>query len=471
MNLSRRSLFRQSVAYTAGFTGLKTLIKQTNASANPFTIAGYGTLQSDPNKILDLPKGFHYTVISRRGELMDDGLYVPGQHDGMGAFPAPDGKVILVRNHEMNPSHSVHCAFGSNLSKWADFDKSRVYDPGTKNQLGGFGGTTTILYNPKNRKIEKHFLSLAGTEWNCAGGVTPWGSWISCEETVSRKSNSLYSKDHGYNFEVPVTISPQTAEPLPLTEMGRFRHEAIAVEPKSGIIYQTEDRHDGLIYRFLPREPGNLKSGGRLQALCIRQQKSMDTRNWKDSSKVRNPNMPISRWVQVSWVNIDNVESPDDSLRKQGFDRGAAVFARSEGMWYGNNSLYWACTNGGPFMKGQVFRYIPSPFEGTLRENTKPGLIQLYIESHSSKVLENCDNLTVAPWGDLFICEDNQGSCGLIRVTQSGQISKFAENNHSSSELAGACFSPDGSTLFVNIQTEGITLAISGPWELNRKAS
>jgi len=464
MQIHRRQVIGQAVALSSGFLGLKTFVARANAASNPLTLAGYGTLQSDPNKILDLPKGFKYTVISTRGERMSDGLYVPGQHDGMGAFPGPDGRVLLIRNHELNPSHEKWSAFGPKLHKWRNFDKSKVYDPGVKRQLRGFGGTTTILYNQKTRKVDKHFLSLAGTEWNCAGGITPWGSWVSCEETV-QTSTQGYSKDHGYNFEVPASIDSGLVNPVPLKAMGRFRHEAIAVDPRTGIVYQTEDRHDGLIYRFIPRDLGNLVAGGRLQALCIRQQKSMDTRNWRDTSRKNSPNMPISKWIQTSWVNIDSVESPDDSLRKQGFKKGAAVFARSEGIWYGNNSLYWACTNGGPFMKGQIFRYMPSPFEGTLRERSKPGTLQLYIESHSAKILENCDNLTVAPWGDLFICEDHSGSCGVVRVTKRGEISKFAENHYSNSELAGACFSPDGQTFFVNLQKDGLTLAIEGPWQ------
>ena len=172
----------------------------------------------------------------------------------------------------------------------------------------------------------------------------------------------------------------------------------------------------------------------------------------------------ISKWIQARWVNIDEVESPDDSLRQQGYAKGAALFARGEGMWYGNGSIYWACTNGGPFMRGQIFRYIPSPFEGTPREMVRPGLLQLYIESQASSLIENCDNITVAPWGDLFICEDKSGSCRILRVTSTGEISKFAINTYSSSELAGACFSPDGQTLFVNIQKNGQTLAITGPW-------
>ena len=465
MNLRRRNLLQAPVGMATGFLALRNHVLKAEGSRGVAS-KGYGTPTSDEGKILALPPGFTYTQISSRGEKMDDGLHVPGQHDGMGAFPGPDGKVILVRNHELNPSHSKWSAFGENRELWPTFDKQLAYDPGDNNQLGGYGGTTTILFNPRTGKVDKHFLSLAGTEWNCAGGSTPWGSWVSCEESVATSTGpGGYSRDHGYPFEVPARIDGRIVSPVPLMAMGRFRREAIAVDPRSGVVYQTEDRHDGLIYRYIPKNPRKLQEGGKVQALTIRQEKSMDTRNWREKARHNTPKMPISKWLQTGWVDVEDLHSPDDSLRKQGHDKGAAVFARGEGMWYGNGSVYWACTNGGPFMKGQVFRYIPSPYEGTLRERAKPGVVQLYIESHSSKVLENCDNLTVAPWGDLFICEDNAGSCSIIRVTKNGQISQFAENRYSKSELAGACFSPDGKTLFVNLQKEGRTLAINGPWE------
>lgn len=465
MKLSRRKILGSPAAIATGFLALRThVLKSANASGKLIS-DGYGKPTNDPEKNLALPPGFTYSLLSSRGEKMDDGLFVPGQHDGMAAFPGPGGKVLLVRNHELNPSHGKWSAFGENRELWPSFDKSMAYDPGQNNQLGGYGGTTTILYDPKKKKVDKHFLSLAGTEWNCAGGATPWGSWISCEESVARaKDPGGYDRDHGYPFEVPARADGKLASPVPILPMGRFRREAVAVDPRSGVVYQTEDRHDGLIYRYIPRKPGKLHEGGRLQALTIRKEKSMDTRNWRENLQPNKPRMPISKWLQTTWIDVEDIHSPDDSLRKHGHAKGAAIFARGEGMWYGNGSVYWACTNGGPFMKGQIFRYIPSPYEGTLRERTKPGVMQLYIESHSSKVLENCDNLTVAPWGDLFICEDNAGSCSIVRVTKNGEISQFAENRYSKSELAGACFSPDGRTLFVNLQKGGLTLAITGPW-------
>ena len=462
MQIRRRSFLKKGGALATAFLSLRGLVEQANATGkSPSEGSGYGPLVTDPRRVLDLPAGFTYKIISARGESMDDGFVVPGQHDGMGAFEGAGGRVVLVRNHELSPSHAAQTPFGSNFEHRAKADLAKIYDPGTNNQIAGYGGTTTLVYNPETQSVEKQFLSLAGTEWNCAGGTTPWGSWISCEETIAKKGGD-YAKDHGYNFEVPASADSGLVLPVPLKAMGRFRHEAVAVDPRTGIIYQTEDRHDGLIYRYIPRSRIKPSAGGRLQALRIRQRRSMDTRNWINSLP---PKMPAAKWIQARWLNVDDVESPDDSLRKQGHARGAALFARGEGMWYGNGSVYWACTNGGPFMRGQIFRYIPSTYEGTPRELARPGLLQLYIESHASSLIENCDNLTVAPWGDLFICEDNTGSCAVLRVTSRGEISRFANNSHSRSELAGACFSPDGKTLFVNIQKNGQTLVITGPWK------
>ena len=461
MKIGRRKLLQYGGFVAAAFGGLKSLVEQANAARqSPLKSSGYGPLQTDPERILDLPRGFTHKVISARGNPMDDGLVVPGQHDGMGAFKGENGRVVLVRNHEVYPDPSTYSPFGAKFQFRDKVNLDIVYDPGTKGQIAGYGGTTTLVYNPSTQSVEKEFLSLAGTEWNCAGGPTPWGSWISCEETTVKKGHG-YARDHGYNFEVPASADSGLVTPVPLKAMGRFRHEAIAIDPRTGIIYQTEDRHDGLIYRFIPRARSNPAAGGKLQALQVRQRKAMDTRNWHKSLP---PRMPVAKWILARWLDVRDVESPNDSLRLEGFARGAALFARGEGMWYGNGSIYWACTNGGPFMRGQVFRYIPSPYEGTHRELVRPGRFQLYIESHASSLIENCDNLTVSPWGDLYLCEDNSSRCSILRVTPRGEVSKFADNSYTKSELAGACFSPDGKTLFVNIQKNGMTLAISGPW-------
>ena len=159
------------------------------------------------------------------------------------------------------------------------------------------------------------------------------------------------------------------------------------------------------------------------------------------------------------------LKSPKDDLRKQGYhDKGAARFARGEGMWYSDGVIFFACTNGGERKKGQIWRYTPSPFEGTSGEEKDPGILELFIESKSSDLLENADNLTVTPCGDLIVCEDGSTEQFLIGITPEGRLYGFARNAKNIFEFAGSTFSPDGNTLFVNIQKPGITLAITGPW-------
>jgi secreted PhoX family phosphatase len=309
-------------------------------------------------------------------------------------------------------------------------------------------------------------MSLAGTIRNCAGGPTPWKTWITCEETVVRagengEENAKYiaEKDHGYNFEVPVTARMELTCPIPLLEMGRFNHEAIAVDPKTGIVYQTEDRDDGLIYRFLPHQLGNLQAGGRLQALAIAASKITDTRNWQDSDHIS-----VGQTFSANWIDMEDVTAPDDDLRKRGFDAGAARFARGEGIWYGNGEFYFACTSGGKEKIGQIWRYRPSYDEGTADEKASSGQLELFIEPNDTNLVHNADNLTVSPWGDLIVCEDrDQQIVRLVGVTPDGKCYPFAMN-HMRTEFAGATFSPDGSTLFVNLQHSGQTVAITGPW-------
>ncbi len=482
--ISRRQFLRSgalataSTAVSLGFLGCsRTLIQKVPGfkPEPPFQFI------PSPNRLLDLPEGFTAHAFSRTGELMDDGLWVPGKHDGMAAFPGPNGKTILVRNHELNAADKTVGPFGWNNEKLESAVMDKFYDAGS-GQLPCLGGTTTLVYDTRTKTLEKHFLSLTGTLRNCAGGVTPWNTWVTCEETVQKvETDKTYEADHGYNFEVPVSAEIGLASAVPLKAMGRFNHEAIAVDPKSGIVYQTEDRGDSLIYRFIPEKPGELAAGGKLQALKIRDRKGADTRNWRRdrSQKVfwwTYHRVPVGETLAVEWVDMENVESPDDDLRKQGAEgKDAAKFARGEGIWYGDNQgkgeFYIACTNGGIEQKGQIWRYIPSPYEGTSREEQEPGTIELFIEPNDINLMENADNLTVTPWGDLIICEDGPNEEFLVGVTPEGNLYRFAKNAGNLSEFAGATFSPDGTTLFVNIQSPGITLAITGPWHEIRQRS
>ena len=276
---------------------------------------------------------------------------------------------------------------------------------------------------------------------------------------------TLLDKQVHRAFEVPADYEAGLVRAVPLKEMGRFNHEAVAVEPKSGIVYQTEDRHDSLIYRYIPEHPGKLQKGGRLQALMVRDKMSMDTRNWDTTDEV-----PQGQVLETSWIDMENVRSPEDDLRERGFNSGAARFAAGEGMWYGRGVVYFACTNGGRIKKGQIWKYTPSNDEGQPGEDAKPGTLELFVEPNQEQLIDNADNLTVAPWGDVIVCEDGPGEQYLLGITPKGKIYKIGRNSHDRSEFAGSTFSPDGTTLFVNLQQRGLTLAITGPWRSIRSS-
>lgn len=477
MTPSRRQFLRTSAAYAAGFAGLRALTHPALASAaqQATAVAGYGNLLDDPSGLLDLPAGFSYRIIGRTGDLMDDGLLISGAPDGMATFEGPDGLTLLVRNHETMPGQAG--PYGTEMDggeRYKKVDPAFLYDNGA-GVSPAIGGTSTVVYDTRSQKVVRQFQSLAGTERNCAGGPTPWGSWITCEETVDRpgyiqdpNSSFTVEKAHGYNFEVPATAQPELAQPTPLIDMGRFRHEAVAVDPRTGIVYETEDVDDGLIYRFLPNKPGapdqggSLAAGGKLQALAVIGQESIDTRNWFDLSVRVGDSLP------VQWIDLYDTESPEDDLRYRGNDLGAAVFARGEGMWHAESGelgeVYFACTSGGAKRIGQIWKYTPSPTEGQPGESSSPGTLELFLEPNDSNLIQNADNLTTSPWGDLIVCEDRQGDVvRLVGVTPQGGCYTLA-NNRVRGEFAGVTFSPDGSTLFVNLQTEGMTVAITGPW-------
>jgi len=454
--MNRRKFIRNSLGISLGFAGLSKCSFDQTISAELFR---YGKLVKDANGYLDLPKGFSYKIISKTGERMTDGFLLPGAPDGMGAFEK-NGKVILIRNHELDADEKSNGPFGKDNELLNSIDKSMFFDYGN-GTFPSLGGTTSLVYNESNGSVEMQYLSLAGTNRNCAGGPTPWNSWITCEEDVSNKGTSQ-AHNHGYNFEVPASAAAQLSEPIALKAMGRFNHEAVCVSPDSGIVYQTEDRSDGLIYRFIPNVPGKLHKGGLLQALAIKGQKSFDTMNWASR------NIDLFSTFEVEWIDLTDVDGPKDDLRLRGFKAGAARFARGEGMWHGNKEVFFACTNGGPKKLGQVFKYVPSEFEGTSREIESPGKLILFAESDNKNILKNCDNLTIAPWGDIILCEDHKDAY-LRGITPDGKIYTFGHNTGARSEFAGATFSPSGKTLFVNKQDLGHTLAITGPWD-NRMA-
>lgn len=388
-------------------------------------------------ELLRLPRGFEYLTYGWTGDAMGDGVATPPLHDGMAAFRARKGRVRLVRNHEV----------GALDGKFGD----PAYDPDAS------GGTTTIVFDPDGGRFDHSAASLSGTVRNCAGGPTPWGSWLTCEETSV--VNPVTGHRHGYIFEVP---ADGPGDPRPLTGMGRFEHEAVAVDPATGFVYETEDDTTAGFFRFRPECRGNLRAGGVLEMLTIGDA-THDTRT-----------DPVGTvYPDTGWVRVDEpdpgpgVPRPTD----QGIAKGGATFARLEGAWYGNGVVYLVSTSGGPARLGQVFEYNP-----------RTGRLRILFASPNQDVLSNPDNICVSPRGGIVLCEDGSGVQFLHGLTRSGEIFPFAANNvvlpdgvpgkpaiapgdYSQREWCGSTFDPiRGKWLFVNIQTPGITFAITGPW-------
>nr|WP_225444732.1 alkaline phosphatase PhoX [Pseudomarimonas arenosa] len=394
------------------------------SSAPPRVLAG---LQADPHGICDLPPGFDYRVISKHGDLMSDAQVVPDYHDGMGCFTGPSGNLVLVRNHE--------------ISTYFPFDPPSpipdlAYDPAAS------GGTTTIWLNDR-LEIEQHYLSLTGTIRNCSGGKTPWGTWISSEE--AGQEGWMMGKRHGYNFEVNPFQPLQRAEPL--KAMGRFSHEAIAFD-RNGAVYQTEDDSNGCFYRFLPTARKQLAKGGRLQALKLIGSTSRHT--------TQDALQPGQRYA-CEWVDVDEPDPEQNTVRLQAQAKGAAIFVRGEGVVAHADGVYFVCSAGGAEGLGQIFKYSEEP-------NVAHGWLELMYTARAGGLLMKPDHITIAPWGDLVLCEDTgQHTNCLVGLTAAGKAYHIAAN--SQAEWCGATFSPDGRTLFANIHKKpGMTLAIRGPW-------
>lgn len=435
----------------SAFAGLALYSRHVSAAIRA-DASGFGPPVTDPVGILDLPHGFTYRVLSRFGQTMSDGYSVPNSADGMGCAVLPDGRLCLMRNHELSPSQLAHgaCPPGNGALP-AAFDCIGGGDPLP-------GGVSTLILDPDTLAVEQEYLALAGTIHNCSGGLTPWGSWLSCEEDVSRAGGRI-GQDHGWVFEIPVAPGKLVgAEPI--RAMGRFNHEAAVCDPRSGAIFMTEDRQDSLFYRYLPNVPGDLHKGGRLQALAFVDPAFTDSRNWS------RPTLATGDWHDVRWIDLDDVESPRDDLRKRGARAGAAVFARGEGIHGGDGEIFFTCTSGGPIRRGQIMRYRPSPVEGRADEAGAPGRLQLFLESTDPEHFCFGDNLTVAPNGHLIVCEDRRGARPdnwLRSVTPDGKVYPFARVA-AKTKCAGVCFAPDGRTMFLNLYDPARTIAVRGPF-------
>ncbi len=424
---------------------------------------GYGELQ--PAKDLDtgteylaLPPGFSYRVVSRSGEPMTDGKPTPGVFDGMAAFAGSGGQTILIRNHE-NRSRPGEIT--------VDVPAGKRYDP----DVAVRGGNTKLVVDG-DRRLVSSFAVLGGTHTNCAGGETPWGTWITCEEIFnygSVEANVVPGTGvpHGYSFEVPADAT-RPVTPQPLYDAGRFSHEAVAW--LDGVLYETEDRGDAAFYRFLParqpREAGDLATfGGTLQALVVPGRPNFD-------ANTANP----GEAYPVEWVTIEEPNPLTDTVRVEARGKGAAIFDRTEGAWTSGRRVWFDCTTGGEAQLGQLWELRP-------RGNDR-GVLRLVYESTSAADLENPDNLVIVPaTGDVFLQEDSDGEQFVRGVTRRGRIYDFARTLLNESEFCGGCFSPDGQTFFLNQQggrldeaagqtpttqpedQRGLTYAIWGPFD------
>ncbi len=444
---TRREFVRNSTALAGAFSATP-VFRAFAADVGVPEALPYGDVKPTKDRstglnLLELPDGFDYWSFGWAGEPLSAGLPTPPRHDGMAAFQKDKHRVVLIRNHEIGGPLDP-------LQPMLNYDAKAG------------GGTTTLTFNTRTRQVEHSYVSLSGTFRNCAGGPTPWNTWLSCEETVDGpESLPGLEKPHGFVFEVP---RDRPSLPIPITEMGRFVHEAAAVDPGTGIVYLTEDRYTAGFYRFVPNERSQLAKGGKLEMLAIRGHKAFETRKGLQNGEE----------FEVSWVPINDptrahaTTNVGDALGvyAQGTELGAATFARLEGAWYAGGKIYFTATTGGEGMHGQIWSYVPS--EERLR---------LIYESPSRSQLDNPDNLTISPRNGVLLCEDNGRDIRLQGITAAGKPFVFARNNtvlngevqgiqgdFRRAEFAGATFSPDGRWLFVNIQTPGISFAIRGPW-------
>jgi len=368
---------------------------------------------------LALPDGFDVTVIDRAGSTLSDGTRSAELPDGMACFPGENGEWVLMRNHEL--------MWDGKTGAYPDGQPQNAYNP------RAHGGVSRLVLDATSLKVQSSNMVVTGTLRNCGGGPSPWG-WITCEEARE--------EGHGYAFLCETGVST-LAPPRRLTGYGRYRHEAVAVDPESLVAYLTEDEGDGCLYRFTPDSPEN-PFEGKLEALRVPSAPHSLTKNWSFGSDA----------PQIDWVPIEDPEAKRRLTRHQGKENGAATFARGEGIWFDGDGVVFAATSGGRRKLGQVFRL-----------DIRGGRLTLLAESESEEQFSAPDNITVAPFGDLVLAEDNRAANHLRGLRRDGGTYAIARNMISRSEFTGVCFSPDGSTLFTTLQTDGLTLAIRGPFE------
>jgi hypothetical protein len=447
-----------AVGIGIAFTGALSELFTGTAAAQNLGHCGYGPLVPDPDGLLDLPKGFRYKVLSREGDPLRSGEgKVPSNCDGMAAFEgARRGRTWLVRNHENRMDGRVPVPTVEGLT----------YDPAAK------GGCTVIEVDGAHGghgdiKVLTERVGIAGTSTNCAGGPSLWDTWLTCEETEFKAGEEGYTKDHGFIFEVGFDRRrPTSVEPL--TAMGRFQHEAVAFDPGTGVVYETEDAFDapfGLFYRFRPEKPkggyGSLHAGGTLEAMRVP--------DVPDLSVVTETGTSFDG---IEWVKVPDPLAKETPVRLQDFGKGGITHAQKlEGCYWGGSCVYFVSSYARSAEGserdhfGQVWRYDPRRRRLTL-------VIVFGPDTDVQLPGEEPDNICLAPSGGLMVCEDGEGAQHVFGLTRQGKVYPMARGAQNIGtpqepewgEFAGVTFSPDAHTMFVNCYTPGTTFAVTGPW-------
>jgi secreted PhoX family phosphatase len=515
--IDRRGFLRGAAATTGGVlvgSTLQSMLPNTVNAAPPdfFTLGPVADLRD--NKVrLHLPPGFRYRSFHDTDGpaiFLHDDSQLPGRHDGMAAFPAGAGNVWLVRNHEQNGSR-LNGALGG---------------VGTPYDSSALGGTTTSLVTPFGAVLDS-FTSLNGTQMNCAGGGMPWGSWITCEETINGPDvaddftrnlppfgpapdgpatfiqNALLTKPHGFIFEVPASGQGNRE---PIMHAGRFAHEAAAYSPDEGYVYLTEDNFGFAsgFYRYIPPTnpmvAGHLEDGGTLEMLKVVgvHQAHLEAEQPNDMTYL------------IEWVEIEEPFPGTDGLfafvsdgqggtrrifndeaihfvSDQGRAKGAAGFSRLEGAKYTRGEIYFTATQGG----GPAETVVQDDSDGygngagqVWSYNPRTSILTCRFQSPGPSGLDLPDNITAkSDRGTIVLCEDGPVENYIRGLNRDGKLFDIALNQlrrnaespppappgtfapRFSEEFAGATFGPGTDTLYVNIQaSQGITFAIWGPW-------
>ncbi|MEU2260544.1 alkaline phosphatase PhoX [Streptomyces sp. NPDC019645] len=384
--MERRSFLRGAVIGTsaAAFGGT---LWQGAASAAPAQPGPgpYGALGAADANGIQLPAGFTSRVIARSGQKVASTSYTWHSAPDGGACFADGTGWIYVSNSEINPS----------------------------------GGASAVRFSSSGA-ITGAYRILSGTRTNCAGGKTPWNTWLSCEEV------SL-----GYVYETdPWGVNAAVRRDA----MGRFKHEAAAADPVRRVVYLTEDESNGCLYRFIPTTWGDLSSGT-LQVLVAGTASS----------------------GSFSWANVPDPDGSPTATRSQ--VSGAKRFNGGEGCHYANDTV-WFTT------KGDNRLWQLNLTSGTYELAYDDSLV-----TGGSAPLTGVDNVTGSSSGDLFVAEDG-GNMEICLITPDDVVARFLRiNGQSASEITGPAFSPDGRRLYFSSQrgtsgssSGGITYEVTGPF-------